>query len=339
VSRGKHVLAAFAIAAAVFAGAGCGSDAEDSQNGAARESTYPDKPIEIVSPAEPGGGSDTFARLLVDYLESKGVEATVVNKPGAGTITGARYVLRKEPDGYTLLTANISTNSIIPATQADAPFAWDDFSFLPRLTVSPLVLTVNADSEYETAEDLMTAISADPGKFSFATAGRGVLSTFQVAKLLDERGVDFNKIRLVTFPRGAPVMTALAGGPVDFAAQGLGEAIQLIKAGKLKPLAVSGEERVEDLPDVPTASEAGIEGFGDGIFVYGLVGPAGLPDDVVAFWDKTMAEAAEDPKLTDDVARSGNFMGYMPSAEFRTWTQQQHDKAKTLSEQFDLSAE
>lgn len=337
--RGKPVLAAIALLAAALSGAGCGSDDAEGQNGAARESSYPDKPIEIVSPAEPGGGSDTFARLLAEYLDSKGVKVTVVNKPGAGTITGARYVLGEKPDGYTLLTANISTNAIIPATQADAPFAWDDFTFLPRLTVSPLVLTVNADSKYETAEDLMNDISADPSKFSFATAGRGVLSTFQVAKLLDEKGVDFNKIRLVTFPSGAPVMTALAGGHVDFAAQGLGESIQLIKAGKLKPLAVSGDERVEELPDVPTASEAGIDGFGDGTFVYGLVGPAGLPDDIVAYWDKTMAEAAEDPTLTDGVARSGNFMGYMESSEFRTWTEQQHDKAKELSAQFNLSAE
>ena len=229
---------------------------------AASAQSYPAKGIQLIVAFPPGGSTDLTGRAIGNYLSRKwGQTISVVNKPGAGGTTGTMAALRSKNDGYTLLMNVISTGTLNPAIESKLPYKWDEPMFIARTNISPLVFVVKTDSPWRNLKELMEAVKKDPTQFKYGTSGLGGPSTFSIAQLLEAAGVDPNQVARVVLQGGAPTVTAVAGGHVDFAAQNLVEVISLVQAKKVRGLAVTTRQRTQQLPDVPTGGEAGFEAF------------------------------------------------------------------------------
>jgi tripartite-type tricarboxylate transporter receptor subunit TctC len=297
---------------------------------------YPTKAIQLVVAFAPGGSSDQVSRLLGEYVSRKwGKPVTVVNKPGGGGAVGNAAVAQAAPDGYTLVNAQINTQAFIPAAQVKAPYNWDSFSYICRIGVTPSVLTVKADSPYKTAKDLIEAIKKDPAKFKSGVSGLTGTGAFGISQLLNSAGVDPTKVDMVSFDGGALVITNLAGGHVDFVAQQLPEVLEMVRAGRLRALAHTNPDRVKELPDVPTAKEAGFPAY-TVMPASGLAGPPNLPQEIVAKWQEVVSEALKDKSFVGALEKTGLIPAYQNSQQYRQWTEEQYKVARELAEKLKL---
>lgn len=301
---------------------------------------YPDEPIELVVAFAPGGSTDVVARALVEELDEVWDQPIdVINREGGSGATGTTSVVNADPDGSTILMGVTSANLTNPAIQGDAlPYSWDDFTFIARVTTSPLVVIVPADSPYKTLQELVDAIAEAPEEFSYGTSGPGGPSTFATAQILSQAGVDPNAVTQVVLGGGADTVTAVAGNNVDFAVQNLSEVVEMVRGELLLGLAVSNEERVEALPDVPTAAEAGFEEFTFQGW-NGLVGPKGLEEEVVAAWNDAVQPILEDEEFQTQLRELGLEPAYLGPEEFKAWLQEQWDFATGVVEELNLAAD
>ena len=323
----RLMMAASALAVALAALSGCAQ---------APAASYPSKPIDIIVPFSPGGGTDVVAQIVADRVSSKWNQpVNVVNKPGGGGTPGTVEAIQAQPDGYTMTMLAASTSILNLAIQTDLPYKWNDVTHVARIAITPLVLVVKADSPYQTAKDLVEAIKQDPSKFKFGSSGVAGPSTFGVAQLLDDAGIDPTKVDVVPFNGGAPALAAVAGGHVDFAAQNLSEVLSLVEGKQLRALAVSGDEKAAELPDVPTATEAGYPGFKQ-VGVFGMAGPKGLPENVISAWESAVSEAMKDSAFTDKLKQTGNIPSYLGSKEYTSWTEDQVNSATSLAKTLGL---
>lgn len=300
------------------------------------KAAYPTKAIDIIVPFAPGGGTDVVARISAEYVRGKWKQSVnVVNKPGGGGTPGTVETLQAKPDGYTLTMLSASTSFLNPALQTDLPYKWSDLTYIARLVLSPLVLVVKADAPFNTTKDLVEAIRKDPSKFKAGSSGLAGPSTFGIAQLLQSAGIDPTTVDIVPFNGGAPTLTAVAGGHVQFAAQNMSEVLPLIEGKKLKPLAVSTPERDPSLPSVPTAKEAGYPGFIQ-VGVFGMAGPPNLPEAIVGSWEAVLSEAMKDAGYVDKLKKSGNIPSYQGAKEYRVWTGEQFKSADELATKLKL---
>lgn len=214
---------------------------------------YPTGAVEMLVGADPGGSSDLISRAVSDGLgQELDASFPVVNRPGANGALAAGELQNAEPDGSTIAIQNASLFAITPlAVAEDEATSIDDFEVVGGVSRDDYVLVTNADGDLQTLEDLEGADS-----LRYGTTGVGTGSQLAQALLFGDLGVDATD---VPFDGGAPTLTAVLGGQVDIAALQVGEAIENIESGNLTPLMVFGPERVEFLPDVPTATEEGLE--------------------------------------------------------------------------------
>jgi tripartite-type tricarboxylate transporter receptor subunit TctC len=245
---------------------------------------YPSRSIKIEVPFTPGGPTDLLARGLAKHFNADWNQTAIVeNKPGAGGIIALRVALDSPRDGYTLVLHSDGM-SITPAIYAQLPFDIQrDFVPVAMLAKTPNAVVVGMDSPYHTLADLVAAAQT-AGKVSYASAGIGSAQQMQAAKF----AMRANMKEPIHVPfRGTPeALTAVMAGRVDFVFSPLANAVPLIKAGKVRPLAISSSERSEFLPDVPTIAESGYPGFSEEQW-WGLFAPGGVPQDVI---DKLKAE-------------------------------------------------
>jgi tripartite-type tricarboxylate transporter receptor subunit TctC len=239
---------------------------------------YPTRLIRIVVPFPPGGPTDVAARLIVQPLsETLGQSVIVENQTGAGGRTGSRYVARAAPDGYTLLLGGTNLNAIIPAIYKNLDY--DPIkSFVPVASVASdaVVMVVNPSVPARTVGELVAYARQHPGKLKYGSAP-GIASHLSAELLKYRAGID---VPFIPYRGGGPAITDLLGGQIDMLFNNKSVLLALIKADKLRPLAVTAEKRWPELPDVPTMRESGFPGFPTDI-VYGLLAPAGTPDTVI----------------------------------------------------------
>lgn len=295
------------------------------------EAAYPTRPVELVVAFAPGGAADVTARLVAGYVSRKwGQPINVVNRAGGGGIVGTHEVLTARPDGYTLMMDNHAVNALLAVTQTDLPFKWDERTAIARVNLDPVFYTVKFDAPWHTLGEVAAHVKANPQSFRWGTSHAGGISTFAVTQFFAVAGLDIAQANRVVFTGGAPTLTALAGGHIDFAGQQWSEVGGLLAGKKIRGLAVVLPERVKEFPDVPTAREAGFPTL-DVVGWQALSGPPGLPAEVVERWSQILREAAADPSFLDQAARIGKVIAYLGPEDFRKFMQAEYEKYLPLA--------
>jgi len=245
----------------------------------AQANDYPNRPVTLVVPFPPGGGTDTSARLIATRLSQKWGKSVIVdNKGGAAGMIGADLVAKAKGDGYTLLFGNIGTQAINPSLYKNLPYA-PDTAFAPITLVAelPLVMMVNAQVPAKTVEEFIALAKAKPDGMSYSTSGAG--SSMHLAAEMFKSGTGTSVLH-VPYRGGGPAVADLIAGHVQLSFATVLESSGHLKAGKVRALAVTGKTRVPALPHVPTLAEGAVPDF-NSISWIGLLAPAGTPKDVV----------------------------------------------------------
>jgi tripartite-type tricarboxylate transporter receptor subunit TctC len=264
--------------------------------------TYPDRPIRLIVPFSAGSNNDVIARIVANTMSQTLKQAIVIdNRVGAGGLLGATSVARAEPDGYTLLFANTTTMSVQP-TLAETPPYDPKTAFLPISTIgrTPLILTVSAKNDIKSAQKLVEQIRKVNDAF-YGTAGSGTPMHLAGASF----GL-LNQIKVNPVPyRASPEMTtALISGDVLFTFDGP-TVVPFIKDDALRGLAVTGFNRMKDLPDVPTFSELGYKNFEYVVSWYGLVAPAGTSKAIISVLNAATRKAIDSKDVKDRLEQFG----------------------------------
>jgi len=239
---------------------------------------FPDRPVKIVVPFAPGGGTDLISRTVAEGMaRDLGQPVIVDNKPGAGTIIGTDFVAKAAPDGLTLLMATFA-HALNPSLQPRLPYVTDRaFAPVAMIGRSPNVLVVRPDRPYKTVAELIAAARAQPGRLSYGSYGNGTS-----AHLAGELFKSLAKIDIthVPYKGSSPAITDLLGGQIDMMLTTVASVAQHIEGGKLRALAVTSSARSSAWPNVPTMAEAGVPGYLAESW-YGLYAPTGTPREAV----------------------------------------------------------
>ena len=262
---------------------------------------FPDKPVKLVVPFAPGGGTDAIARSLgTGMSQALGQPVIVDNKPGAGTIIGSDFVAKSAPDGYTLVVATFA-HAINPSLMPRLPFDTQK-AFAPVILLArgPNILVVRADSPYKTVADVLAAARARPGKLTYASQGNGTS-----AHLAGEMFTNLAKVEMTHVPyRGAgPAITDLLGGQIDMMFATAAAASSQLAGGKLRALAVTTPQRSAAQKNVPAIAET-VPGYAVESW-YGLFAPAGTPADVIARLNAAAKKAIDIPEFRKQLEPEG----------------------------------
>lgn len=249
---------------------------------------FPSRPVEFTVPTEAGGSSDLVTRALAKSAEEHiGGNTIVVNKPGANGKVAGNAVFRSEPDGHRIAVMPQSLFSVGPLVIDDPePIELDDMSFIKGLTIEDYVLVVPSSSDYDSVDDLL-----DEDRITYGTSGPGTGGQLAQALLFGIAGVEGADI---PFDGGGPTLTAVLGGQVDVAAMHPAEVMPQIESGDVRPLAVFSDERIDALPNTPTAQESGYDVVVDQRRF--LAAPSGLPDTLVDRLGAAADQATQDPE-------------------------------------------
>jgi tripartite-type tricarboxylate transporter receptor subunit TctC len=280
----------------------------------AQSTNYPNKPIRLIVPFPPGGGTDAFARPLSKVLSQQlGQNVIIDNKGGAGGTLGADLASKAPNDGYTLLMGAVH-HTIAVSMYAKLGYSLQrDLVPITAVSYVPNVVVVNPDRmPAKNMAEFMRLVKANPGKYNYASAGNGTTHHLTV-----EQFKVATKSFVVHVPyRGAgPALQDLLAGQVDFMFDGLGSSIQHIKSGKILPMAVSSAQRSPALPNIPTIAESGVKDY-EARTWYGVWAPAGTPKDIALKLQTEIKKALETKELKDMWANLGAEPGGQSSEEF-----------------------
>jgi tripartite-type tricarboxylate transporter receptor subunit TctC len=290
---------------------------------------YPSRPITLVVPFPPGGSVDAAARAFADsYSKALGAKVVLDNRPGAGGLTGADFVARAKPDGYTLLWASTSTLGIAPAIMAKPPYdPQTSFQPISRLVVGPLVFIVNSDLPVNSLQELIALAKEKPGTLNFGSPGTGSIVHLGLEYFKERAGID---IVHVPYQGNGPALADLAAGVIQILLSNVGGAISLSEGGKAKALAITTPERTPLLPDLPTVSDAGLDDFEIREWS-GLVGPAGMPPEIVETLSSAFRKAQADEAM-QKVLRGVGFVSLAESPEeFATAIKETNEKWQAVA--------
>ena len=277
---------------------------------ASAQAPWPSKPIRFIVPFPAGGGTDIIARELGNKLANNGWTVVMDNKPGSGGNLGVDYVAKSPPDGYTLVLGQTSNLAINPTLYTKLPYdPVKDLTPISLVASSPLVLVVAADSPFKTLADVVKEAKAKPGTLNYATSGNGTVAHLATEMFQRTAGV---KLTHIPYKGAAQGVTDVIGGQVQLYMSSVTTLIGHIKNGKLRPIAVTSARRTDDLPNVPTIAESGYKGF-EATTWFGLLGPAGMPKDVVARLNLETNKALKLPEMKTRLGAQGaDVMGSTP---------------------------
>lgn len=297
---------------------------------------WPDRPITLIIPAAPGGTTDISARLIADKLAGKlGQQIIVENRAGAAGIIGAQTLARAKPDGYTLLMGNIGPNAINYALYKTLPYQPADFAPVTLVISVPNVLVVNSASPVRSVADLQAQARRDPTQVSFGSSGAGQSPHLSGELFKQRAGVAGTHI---PYKGAGPAVAALLGQQFTFMIDNLPSSMPYIQSGKLRALAVTSDQRLAELPDVPTMAEAGVR---DVVVTawFGLIAPAGTPPEVIDKLYAATRDVVRSPDISGRFKSMGGQAGGNTPAEFSAFIDQERARWKQIVDTAGLAQE
>jgi len=263
---------------------------------------YPDRTITMVMPYAPGGPGDTITRLFAAAMQRElGQQVIVENPAGASGTIGSAKVAKSKPDGYTLLMIHVSHATSLAMFKNLPYHPVNDFEPIGQATEGPMVVVVRKDFPANNAKEFVDYVRKNGEKISLGHAGVGSASNLCGLLLMDTLGVNMNQI---PYKGSAPALNDVMGGQIDVLCDQTSGTIPAIKSGRLKGIAVAGNQRLPDLPDLPALSEAGVKGF-DISISFGLYAPKGTPPDVMAKLTAALNKSVQNPEVKDRLTKMG----------------------------------
>ena len=268
--------------------------------GAAQAQAYPVKPIRLVVPLAPGGGNDILGRFFAkQIIEGLGQQVIVENRPGGGGLVGGEFVARAAPDGYTLVFGG-SGLLVVTLTYRKLDMQ-KDFTPIALVGEYASLLVVHPSLPVKNVAELIKFAKARPGQLNYGSAGTGSAGHLVMEMFRTRAGLEMVH---VPYKGAGPALTEVMAGQVSVLFSNPLGSVAFVKAGRLRPLAVSGPRRIASLPDVPTAAESGLPGF-SATFFLGVMGPAGLPRDIVTRLNSETLKALQRRDFRDWLATQG----------------------------------
>ncbi|MBC7779785.1 MAG: tripartite tricarboxylate transporter substrate binding protein [Proteobacteria bacterium] len=282
--------------------------------GAFAQPAFPVKPVRIIVPFPAGGGSDVMGRILAQrFTERWNQQVLVDNRPGAGGSIGTEIAVRASPDGYTLVLASTSEIAINPSLYGKLGYdPVRELSPIGSVATTPLVAVVSPAFAAKTVREIIDYARAKPKQLNVASAGNGTITHLSGELFRSTLGLEWVH---VPYKGAPPALADLAGGQVQLMFSSLPAAVPLIKAGRIRALAVSSRIRASALPDVPTAIESGVPGY-EVDYWYGLFAPLGVPAKVLAQVRDDLSAIQKNPDFAASLAAQGAIPGTQSVAEF-----------------------
>jgi tripartite-type tricarboxylate transporter receptor subunit TctC len=278
---------------------------------------YPDRPITIIVPWGAGGGTDATGRILASLLEQElGVPVSVVNRTGGSGVVGHSAIATAAPDGYTLGVVTVEIGMM--HWQGLTELTYNDYTPVVLYNADPAGLQVRADSDWQSAQDVLDAVKADPGAYKSSGTGQGGIWHLALAGMLQEAGIAPDAAPWVPSQGAAPGLQDMVAGGVDIVTCSVPEAQALLEAGRVKSLAVMSAERNPAFPDVPTLKEA--TGLDWTVAAWrGIAGPKGMPDEVTDKLVPLLKQIWEGQEFRDFMAQRGFGLVWGDPEQFETW--------------------
>ena len=293
-----------ALVAVILAACGFGTDAW--------AQAYPSKPVRLVVGFAPGGAADTVARALGEPLSRVlGQPIVIENRAGAGSSIAAENVAHSPADGYSILIASPASISVNPALNPKLNYKASDLAPITKVSTSPLLIVVNPATGIASVRELVAAAKKSPGKLNYATSGVGSAPHFGAALFSQVAGVEMVH---VPFKGGSPAVVSLVAGDTQVSFATPPSVLPMVKAGRLRALAVTSTERSSLMPEVPGMAEAGVPDFSIA-FWYGIFAPAGTPPEIVKKLFEAITAAAQRPEVKATLARDGTEVALSRSPE------------------------
>jgi tripartite-type tricarboxylate transporter receptor subunit TctC len=284
---------------------------------------YPEKPIRLLIPFAPGGGTDILARAISDKLTvALGTPIVIDNRPGAGSTLGVGLVARAAPDGYTFLFTSASY-TFAPNFYRDLPYdPVKDFKPITTVGSSPSILVVHPSLPVKNLKDLLALARKRPGDIHYASAGRGSNIHLTTELFLYKAKI---KVTQVPYKGGGPALIAVMSGESQLVIPSLNSALPFVKSSRLRALGVSSEKRAPLLPEVPTIIEAGVPGYVKTAW-FGLFAPAAVPDPVVDRVYQAFVNVLKDPEIERRLKADGMVPGGEPPSQFAGFVRSELDE-------------
>lgn len=284
----------------------CGALALSALAGLAMAQTYPNRPVKLVVPFAPGGTTDIVARIMSDPMgKALGQPVVIENKAGGGGVVGANETAKSAPDGYSLGVATVSTTAANPAINPKIPYnVANDFSPIINIAATPNIIAVHPGFAAKDFKGFLAEIKAHPGKYSYASSGTGGIGHLQTELF---KSLTQTFILHIPYRGAGPALNDVVAGQVPILFDNLPSALPFIQAGKLVPIVVAAPQRLAVLPQVPTFKEVGLEPV-NRMAYYGILGPKGLPKEVVDKVSAAARQALQDPAVRRRIEDTGSLV-------------------------------
>jgi len=276
--------------------------------------TYPSRPIRMIVPFAPGGSTDVVARVISEpMMRQLGQPVVVDNKGGAGGIIGTMEVVRAAPDGYTIVMASPSVTAASPAINPNAGYnPLTDLTPIINVAASPTILAVHPSFPAKNFQEFIAELKRKPDRYSYATPGVGGIIHLQMEAF---KALTGTSIKHIPFRGAGPALVAVVGGQVDIIQDSMPSCYPFVKEGKLVPIAITAPARRKELPNTPTLKEVGLPEL-NYMGHFGLLGPKGLPKDVVEKLNAATRKAVEEPAIRQKIEDGGAVVVASSPAEF-----------------------